>query len=489
MINSKANNLLGFKNPVWWTQEGDGCLLNGYYPAYSSSQVLQRYFPTAAKLTLCFFINKKFVWVYEAADMIRISKIFLRLQQKNSRYLNQLYKKWQQQANNYYQVVNKINNLDLSKLSAQEIVNWFKKFGDVYKIEYALPLLTDYYHEYAEKILLPKVQWYLKDLSPQEYEKAYLALLTAIEPSFVKQAHWSILKLADQYKHGKDISLFLKQHVEKYYWIYNNYTYTKYLDQNYWLKQVKKYLSKNCLKIINQEKKSFERVKKDKAYYIRKLQIDKQTAMELDILDKFSYWQDQRKQANMIGNWVVDQFLRELTKRYKVNYWLLKHATEVEIVEMIKTEKVDKVLLKKRLKFSVLVVTPKSVSVLAYPKSVKLYQKMFPHSVNKIKTLVGVVANRGQVKGRVRVITSSQQFKNFKKGEILVASMTRPDYSVILHKASAIITDEGGLTCHASIISRELGIPCVIGTKIASKIFKDGDLVEVDANQGIVKKL
>ena len=67
--------------------------------------------------------------------------------------------------------------------------------------------------------------------------------------------------------------------------------------------------------------------------------------------------------------------------------------------------------------------------------------------------------------------------------------MTQPEFLPAMKKASAIITDEGGLTCHAAIISRELGIPCIIVTKIATKVFKDGDIVEVDATRGIVTML
>ena len=58
-----------------------------------------------------------------------------------------------------------------------------------------------------------------------------------------------------------------------------------------------------------------------------------------------------------------------------------------------------------------------------------------------------------------------------------------------MKRASAIVTDEGGITCHAAIIARELKVPCVIGTKIATQVLNDGDLVEVNANQGIVKIL
>lgn len=67
--------------------------------------------------------------------------------------------------------------------------------------------------------------------------------------------------------------------------------------------------------------------------------------------------------------------------------------------------------------------------------------------------------------------------------------MTRPELMPAVKKAKAIITDEGGLTCHAAIVSRELGVPCIIGTKIATKILKDGNLVEVDANKGIIRKI
>jgi pyruvate,water dikinase len=67
--------------------------------------------------------------------------------------------------------------------------------------------------------------------------------------------------------------------------------------------------------------------------------------------------------------------------------------------------------------------------------------------------------------------------------------MTRPEFVPLMKKASAIVTAEGGITCHAAIVSRELGIPCVIGTKNATKVLKTGDEIEVDAEKGIVKIL
>jgi len=105
----------------------------------------------------------------------------------------------------------------------------------------------------------------------------------------------------------------------------------------------------------------------------------------------------------------------------------------------------------------------------------------------KTDEITGKPAYRGIISGKVRVIINLKEKDNFKQGEILVTGMTDPDFVPIINKASAIITDAGGLLCHAAIIAREMKKPCIIGTKIATQVLKDGDLVEVDANKGIVK--
>ncbi len=110
-------------------------------------------------------------------------------------------------------------------------------------------------------------------------------------------------------------------------------------------------------------------------------------------------------------------------------------------------------------------------------------------SNEKIKEIKGTIASPGKVKGKVRLILYKKDIKNLQEGEILVTEMTSPEFVPAMKKASAIVTDEGGLTSHAAIVSRELRKPCIIGTKIATKILKDGDLVEVDANNGIVRIL
>jgi len=101
----------------------------------------------------------------------------------------------------------------------------------------------------------------------------------------------------------------------------------------------------------------------------------------------------------------------------------------------------------------------------------------------------GVVANPGLIRGIAKIILGSSDFYKFKDNDIIVTTMTSVDFVPLMKRASAFITNEGGVTSHASIVSRELNKPCIIGTKNATSIIKNGDLVEVDANKGVVKIL
>jgi len=101
--------------------------------------------------------------------------------------------------------------------------------------------------------------------------------------------------------------------------------------------------------------------------------------------------------------------------------------------------------------------------------------------------LKGTSAYPGIVFGTVKVVMGFREIGKVKKGDILVSSMTMIDVMPAIRRAAAIVTDEGGVLCHAAIAARELKKPCITGTKVATKVLKDGDLIEVDAGKGIVK--
>jgi pyruvate, water dikinase len=101
----------------------------------------------------------------------------------------------------------------------------------------------------------------------------------------------------------------------------------------------------------------------------------------------------------------------------------------------------------------------------------------------------GTAASRGRARGKVIIVKSAADLKKVKSGDVIVAVTTSPDYVPTLRRACAIVTDEGGILSHVAIVSRELNLPCVAGTKIATKVLKDGDEVEVDGDSGAVFRL
>lgn len=100
------------------------------------------------------------------------------------------------------------------------------------------------------------------------------------------------------------------------------------------------------------------------------------------------------------------------------------------------------------------------------------------------KVLKGLGVSPGQVQGKVKIIKESKKFPSFQEGNILVTRITNPTMVTLMAKAGAIVCDIGGITSHPSIVSREMGIPCVVATKKATKVLKNGMLIKVDGKKG-----
>ncbi|MBZ4420945.1 phosphoenolpyruvate synthase [Myxococcus sp. RHST-1-4] len=110
-----------------------------------------------------------------------------------------------------------------------------------------------------------------------------------------------------------------------------------------------------------------------------------------------------------------------------------------------------------------------------------------PAEVKGPALVTGLGASPGVVSGQVRVLHRPEEGRHLRQGEILVAPMTSPDWVPTLRRSAAIITDSGGMTCHAAIVSRELRIPCVVGTRSATRVLRDGEDVTVDGSTGQVR--
>lgn len=116
-------------------------------------------------------------------------------------------------------------------------------------------------------------------------------------------------------------------------------------------------------------------------------------------------------------------------------------------------------------------------------KTEKVYEEYIPKEIRK-PIIEGIAIGEKIGTGKVKIITDIRKMNDFKQGDILVTKMTDPDWNNLMAMASAIITDEGGKTCHSAIISRELGVPCIVATKNATQKLKNGMEITVDCSQG-----
>ncbi|MCC6026079.1 MAG: phosphoenolpyruvate synthase, partial [Caldimicrobium sp.] len=133
--------------------------------------------------------------------------------------------------------------------------------------------------------------------------------------------------------------------------------------------------------------------------------------------------------------------------------------------------------------------TGKLYIVQARPETVHAIKEQKFYEIYKLKGEGKVICTGKAVgskigQGKARVILDVSRIAEFKEGEVLVTTMTDPDWEPIMKKASAIVTDKGGRTCHAAIVSRELGIPCIVGTEVATKKITTGQEITVDCSQG-----
>jgi len=181
---------------------------------------------------------------------------------------------------------------------------------------------------------------------------------------------------------------------------------------------------------------------------------------------------------------LIDIVLKRIAESKNLSHELIKYTTPIEIIN----NDLNKTILNQRKEISVQMVKNNKYLVFQ-DKEAKEIDDLIVSLEEKLnsKEVKGNSAYKGKAEGIVRVILYRRDLDKIKNGEILVTPMTEAFYTPYLKKVKGIVTNEGGITCHAAIISRELKIPCIIGTKMATKVLKDGDLVEVDANKGIVK--
>ncbi|MEK6920746.1 MAG: PEP-utilizing enzyme, partial [Nanoarchaeota archaeon] len=221
------------------------------------------------------------------------------------------------------------------------------------------------------------------------------------------------------------------------------------------------------------------------------LHLDNETVHNIQILKR---WAALSNYVDETYSYSVHNFIKlwlEIAKRLNLSWDELFSLREKEIIQALQNEHMYpdlKQTAAERYKDHALILDGKDVCILV-GKALEEYrntQEKEQEILANITEIKGQIASSGVASGKVRIILTNQDVTNFKRGEILVSVATNPTYMPAMEKATAILTDEGGLLSHAAVVSRELHVPCIVGTKFATRVLKDNDLVEVDATKGII---
>ncbi|MEX1014797.1 MAG: PEP-utilizing enzyme [Candidatus Paceibacterota bacterium] len=274
---------------------------------------------------------------------------------------------------------------------------------------------------------------------------------------------------------------------------------SQYLFCDYYLAPTLKEIEDKVKKEISKEG-GIDGLKKDISEKKQKIEKNKEKVEEfksnlrekekylLEYMQSSMYIRDIRKEPIQKINTLISNLMREYFKRRDFNLDNIAYVSCYDFEDGTYKQNNYEDILNKR-KNGVNIFINSNGYNFEYGNILKVKQKIYG-IMDKDKDITKVSGNtacKGEAKGNVRVIINESDFSKFKEGDILVTSMTRPEFIPIMKKASAVITDEGGVTCHAAIVSRELNIPCIIGTENATRTLKDGDKVEVNADEGVVK--
>jgi len=381
--------------------------------------------------------------------------------------------------------------------------------------------------EYAEKIYEKGMSWsmiiepldiYLikkikenLNVSADKFSEFFGVLTSPPEESFVLREKRKILEILRDVEEDKELkNIFvnnradeietkikdlkivkkINKHTLDYAWMSGDYIKSRPLEIIDIVKALKEFLNNNIN--VNQElleiDKYIEELKTKKEGVLRIINLNEEMKSILSLIEKIGAMHDWRKEAFLKSQFLFELLFKNISRINKINIEILRFSLPEEIINYLKNNKIDKEKILQRKKYSLVLSGLDDHQVYYNKEALEIENKELSFGDKEVFNLIkGIPASLGKAVGRAVVAYSSDEaIKKIQKGDILITSMTRPDFVPAMKIAGAIVTNEGGITCHASIVSREFKIPCVVGTRVATKVINDGDIVEVNGNHGIV---
>lgn len=448
-------------------------------------------------------------------------KLFNRIL-KDEEYYKKTEKKILDYGDKLIEFCQKIDKNKIAKLTNQELYNIYHQYGkliiemrnwgwvpvvlDGMKKAY----LSDYLMEQFKNILRSKglterkIAQYYSILTSSEKESEIaqeeitrLNLLLKITKKFFrfrtlfrqKDDQGLIFLIKNQYP---QIYQLLKKHTQDFGWLTFYYIGPpmRIIDL---IKAIRNDLSskESISEQIKKIENHFQKLPAKKKKIIKELNLPSKIVYLLNVSSFFTLLKDHRKGVYQKSYVAMEPVIKEIAKRLNLSIKEVKYLIDNEIKKALLKSKDFSRIVKQRVEYCVTHVHKGKIEVLIGDNATQLINNYIvqPEALVKADKIIGTIAYSGKAKGIVKLVINKEDVDKVKEGDILVSPATNPDLIIAMKKAVAFVTDRGGITSHAAIVSRELKKPCIVGTGNATKILKDGDLVAVDAENGVVIKL
>ncbi len=465
----------------------------------------------------CSFHSKNTEILFDRKQFDKAAKSLIKKIVKNPELVEEEHKNLLKFARKYKKVSQKILKTNLKKISDKKLADLAAEYIKSYALSHSngghVLQLTEWenelYTKFIQSVLKKKIERYdlneslaeafslvstpekLSNMQKQEKEifNLYLELLS-------KPNLFNLFRKKSEKEIEKQLSNFpvfskkLNKHYNKWLWLpfmYEGPAWNKAYFIEILSSMAKQYLTKEEIKLRKGEPKSLIKKKKN---FMKKLPLAEKEKLYFKILSDSVYLKAYRKDAMYFSCFVSEKLFREIGRRLHLSLTQARFFLPEELKPALLYKNFSEKELNSRIDFVIVKWINKKEEILSGKKARAFFNKVFKSiKIKKTNKLFGSTAVPGFVKGRVKVVNHPNEIFKMNQGDVMVSHSTNPNLVPAMKKAGAIITDIGGITCHAAIVSRELNIPCVIGTKVATKILKDSEKVEVDATKGVIKRL
>ncbi len=430
------------------------------------------------------FYDEKVLWLLDNEEFMKYSGKFTKSIIFNKTKRKQYFSIWDTLTNNLIKTFTKLDKLNFSKTSNSKLIKTYQEFAEVYYDWWTIAISLELATSTIEPLLGEQLKVYYKNENQKNYTKAFSTLTSPLVLTFYRQEQKELLNILTLPKNKQEEAL--KKHQKKFYWIYNSYFEGKVLELDYFRSELKKASNSDFKKILKEIENYPSFIKKEKKEIFDKINPSKDLKEVISLIELFGKLQDERKMYNFRGDHYLQKFAIAFSVKKNIDILSLKLLVLNELSE----QEVKKDLIEKRKTGFVLDCNSEKIINIDGENALAVARQFIDVPNVNQKIIQGTVASVGEqrhFRGTAKIVLTINEIRKIKEGDILVTTMTSPDFVIGMKKAGAILTDVGGMLSHAAVVSRELKIPCIVGTEIATKMIHDGDVLELHCAKGTVR--